>query len=807
MLNNYFKIAWRLIFKNKIFSAINIIGLSIGTLCCLYILLYVKDQFSYDNHHENVSQIFRVTTSLNIHGDKHTNATCSPPIAPAMKRDFPEVSQYARVVSDFGSTKHLLKFGDKSIYETDAAFVDSTFFSIFSYHFIAGSKNSVLLEPYTIVLQKNISDKLFGNENPVGKNIEINDENGIHMYTVTGVVDETLGKSHLKINIFIAMNSGGIGDYVIQNNSWAGNNFTNTYIKLYTNTNAQSLESKLPAFLLKYGADQLKEFGMKKELLLQPITTIHTTIGKEAEMTKAVNPKFLNLLLLIAFMIQLIACINFMNLSTARATKRATEVGVRKVIGAQKNDLLRQFLAESILFSFFGVLVAIPLLAILLPTLNHITNTTINLHFLLDMKVWLSLSALILVNGVLAGSYPAFYLTAFEAVKVIKGNYTNRVSAATIRKSLVVFQFVLSGILISSIIIIYLQLKYIQNKDLGFDSNQILVFNFYNSDTKNKISAFSDDLLQMSEVKNSSKATNYLGQFVPRDHGVFLQGDNMANAIDARIIISDDKFVNTNGINLIAGRDLHEHDTDKVLINETLMHKLGLQTDNAPGTRLYTQYEPDPATFVEVAGVMKDFNYNSLHSEIKPLLLSYDPGNADLSRLIVSVESANYKNLLNKIADKWKTHFQTVPFEYAFLDDEIQKLYETEATLSSIINLFTLLAILISSLGLFGLVTFSAEQKRKEIGVRKVLGAGLGNIVSILLKEFATLVFLAFIISIPFAWYIMNKWLQDYSYKITISWWMFAFAGVGTMFIALATVSYQALKAGMTNPVKSLRTE
>ena len=807
MFRNYLKVTLRFLLKNKTFSFINITGLAVGTLCCLYILLYVKDQYSYDKHHKDADRIYRITTSLVLTGDKHTNATCSPPIAPAIKRDFPEVEQFTRVVSDFGSTRHLLRYKEKSLYEYDAAFVDSTFFDVFTYRFINGTAKDVLSQPYSIVLAKGTADKLFGKEDPVGKVIEMDDENGKHDYKIAGVVDQGTNKSHIQVNIFIAMNSGGVGEYVRQNNSWAGNNFTNSYIKLRRGGDALALEAKLPAFLLKYGTDQLKELGMEKQLHLQPVGSIHTTKGYEVEMTKTVNPSFLYVLILIAVLIQVIACINFMNLSTARASKRAKEVGVRKVIGAEKKDLMRQFMGESFLLSLIGVLIALPLLVLMMPYLNRLTQTTISLVFLSDYRIWLSLLGIIIITGVVAGSYPAFYLSAFQAIKVIKGNFTSHISAAGIRRSLVVFQFVLSVTLIAGIIVIYSQLKYMQNKDLGFDTNQRLVFNFYTNDAKQKIPAFANDLLSLPEVKGASRATNYLSQFVPRDHGVYLAGGTMAKAIDAQNILTDEYFVKANGIQLVSGRDFHLYDSGKVLINETLLKRLGLKAETAPGTRLYSQYAPDPETYVEVAGVMKDFNYNSLHGEVKPFMLVYDPENRNLSNLTVAVDSKDYKALFGKMEPIWHKSFPDIPFEYNFLDEEVKKLYETEITLSRIINVFTIIAILISCLGLFGLVAFSAEQRKKEMGVRKVLGASVPGLVQLLSKDFLKLVAIAILIATPLAWWAMNKWLQDFAYKVSISWWMFGLAGLIAIMIALITVSFQAIKAALANPINSLRTE
>jgi putative ABC transport system permease protein len=506
-------------------------------------------------------------------------------------------------------------------------------------------------------------------------------------------------------------------------------------------------------------------------------------------------------------LIQVIACINFMNLSTARASKRAKEVGVRKVVGAGRYALVKQFLAESMFLSFLGILIALPLLILAMPFLNQITQADIHLTLFRDFRLWIFLAALVLMTGFIAGSYPAFYLSAFQAIKVIKGNFSNQISAAGIRRSLVVFQFVLSIVLICSMIIIYSQLSYIKNMDLGFSQKQKLIFNFYTDASQKKMEAFSNDLQQLPEVKAVAMSNYYLGQFVEADHGVYPPGGNMTTSIDAQNIAVDDHFLKANGIRIISGRDFHLYDSGKVLINETLCRRLGLTPEKAPGTMLYTEYKPDPLFSVQVVGVMKDFNYSSLHNEIKPLELDYDSRKSRFSKLTVSVNSDNYKTLLGKLESVWHKNLASVPFEYQFLDDVVQKQYESEQTLGNIINSFTLMAILISSLGLFGLASFSAEQRSKEIGIRKVLGASVSGIVQLLSKDFLKLVGISILIAIPIAWWAMNKWLQGFNYRVNISWWMFVFAGLIAICIALITVSFQAIKAAVTNPTKSLKTE
>jgi putative ABC transport system permease protein len=806
MLKNYFKTAFRSLLKNKTFSFINIIGLAIGTLCCLYIMLYVQDQYSYDKQHDRAKDIYRINVLWKGQNDIGNWATVTAPVAPAMKNDFPEIEQYARIIPGIGMSHHLLRYKEKATYENDMLYADSTLFDIFNFHFDYGNPKNALSTPNSVVLMKSVADKIFGQGNPVGKVIQISNGFGKNDFTVNGVIDESLGKSHIHADLFVSMNSGGFGGYFTQENSWAGSNVVVSYVKLRPNTNVSALEKKFPAFLKKYGEAQLKSLGMEKQFYLQPLNTIHTTTGfRGLELSKPVSPQFLYILILIAALIQIIACINFMNLSTARGSKRAKEVGVRKVIGAVRSNLVKQFLSESFLLALIGVMIALPLLILLLPYLNMITQADIQLHFLSDYRLWLMLAAMITITGLAAGSYPAFYLSAFKAINVIKGNFTNHISAACIRRSLVVFQFVLSIVLITGIIVIYSQLNYIKSKDLGFDKDQKIGFTLHSDETVSQIPSFINDLQKLPEIKSVTRTDNFPGQLVLYDLRLFRHGGNIATAPDASFIEADENFMKTTGIKLAAGRDFRHGDSTKVIINETLAKALGLSLDQAPGTKLFSQSSNGfPMTF-EIAGVMKDYHYNSLRDEIKPLFIWYM--RSDVPEILISTESKNYKPLIGKISALWNKNFAGIPFEYAFVDEEVQKEYQAEITLSDIINSFTLMAILVSCLGLFGLAAFSAEQRSKEIGIRKVLGANVTGIVQLLSKDFLKLVIIAIIIATPIAGWAMSKWLQQFAYRIDVSWWMFALAGIIAIIIALITVSLQAIKAAIANPVKSLRSE
>jgi putative ABC transport system permease protein len=803
MFKNYLKVSVRFLLKNRFFSVINIVGLAVGTLCCMYILLYVQDQYSYDHHHKDAKDIYRITTSTARTGDVTNMATASPPIAPAMKNDFPEIVQYTRVIPTLGITEHLISYKENSFYEKDAYMIDSTFFDVFTYHFVKGSPLNALKEVNSIVLLKPVADKLFGTEDPIGKVITMDDADGKNSFKVTGVVDESAGKSQLLANLFIRINKNGYGGGMLINNSWAGNNFTLSFVKLRADASVSALEKKLPAFISKYGADQLKSYGMTKILHLQSVLTIHTTPGYDAEGGKITSSSFLYVLILIAVLIQIIACINFMNLSTARASKRAKEVGVRKVIGARKHDLITQFLGESFLLSFIGVVIALPLLWVALPYLNQITQANIQLSFFSDRRLWLMLIGLVLITGLAAGSYPAFYMSAFKAVKVIKGNFTNQVSVFGLRRSLVVFQFVISIVLITGIIIIYSQLNYIKNRDLGFTKDQQIVLTFHTNDTQKKMNGLASDLQHLLEVVSVSRTSNTFGAGSYFDWGVFLPGGNGVDAIDQQNLYSDENFVKTMGIKIISGRNLMQNDSGKVMINETLAKRLGLNPLKAMGKLLLT----DDSHKYEIAGVMKDFNYKSLHDNIDPFMVIYAPKANEVNNLIVNTNAKNYASFLNKVEAVWHKNLPQTPFDYTFMNDRMQKAYENDIVLSKIINSFTLIAILISCLGLFGLTAFSAEQRSKEIGIRKVLGASVSGIVQLLSKDFLKLVAISFVIASPIAWWVMNKWLQAFVYRVTITWWMFALSGIAALFIALATISFQAFKAALANPIKSLKSE
>ncbi|HWB93038.1 MAG TPA: ABC transporter permease, partial [Puia sp.] len=609
MFRNYWKTAIRVLFRNKTFSAINILGLTLGSVCCLYIVLYVTDQFNYDRQHRHFAEIYRIDEEFRGRGFGGRSATVVAPVAPLMKQDFPEVEQFTRIFPILGVDKHVLHYKDKTIYEHEVVYADSTFFEVFSFHFVEGDARTALNEPSSVVLLRSVAAKLFGSENPIGKTITVENIYFKKDYQVQGVVDESLGRSHLHAGVFLAMNSGFFGEEALHTDAWTRNGYVSSYVRLKPGTDAGALEARLPSFFARYGEPQLRGTGISCRLFLQPVTTIHLTPGLGGpQLTDPVSPVFLHVLLSIAILIQLVACINFMNLSTARATKRAKEVGIRKVAGAERKHLIRQFLGESMLVSGVALILAIPWLILSLPWLNELTGAEIHWSFLKESRVWVIVCLMLIATGGIAGSYPAFYLSAFRVIKVIKGNFTSHISAAGVRRGLVVFQFVLSIVLIIGVCVIYSQLNYIRNKDLGFNPDQRLVFSFQTGAATRQIPAFLNDIRGLAGINLASDASAYLSGPSFFSNTFWVKGQREDKGRNASYLISDEYFVRTNGVRLLSGRDFRPDDSAKLLVNETFARMLGLDPRHAVGTLL----DDSQGRIEEIVGVMQDFNYSKL---------------------------------------------------------------------------------------------------------------------------------------------------------------------------------------------------
>jgi putative ABC transport system permease protein len=696
----------------------------------------------------------------------------------------------------------------KQFFEKNGYYVDSTFFQLFTYDFKYGDVNTALFRPNTLVISESISEKLFGNENPVDKVIKLGLPFGDFDYTVKGVFRENGNKSHIPAHFFLSMRNGDVGTWVENQNNWANNNIFHTYVKLKKGKDARLFGKKLPAFINRRGGADLKAAGFSKTLFIQPMKDIYLYSNLDGEIAPNGNIRYLYILGTIALFILAIACINFMNLSTARSEKRAREVGVRKVMGAGKSSLVWQFLGESVLMSVLALVLALVLAWIFLPLFNSLTEKSLQLFG--EPEFIFFMVALTLGTGLLSGLYPAFYLSSFRPVSVIKGKIINSFSASIIRKGLVVFQFTISVCLIMGAIVITRQLHFVENEPLGFNKNQQIVLPLQSNEAVKNYAALKNELLKNPEVNLVTSCSAYPGIQNINDMLFYGEGKNNSDNVDVHMASVENDFIEALGFRILYGRGFSREftaDSASMVLNEKAVKDLGYRPESAVGKKIYFDWQNARHTF-QIIGVVKDFHFESLHNEIKPFGFSNSEFFANkYNYLVANVRSADYSKVIAGIQQSWNKLNVGTPFAYSFIDQDFQKNYEKEKRTSGIVICFTSIAILIACLGLFGLAAFSAEQRTKEIGIRKVLGAAGSSIVAMLSKDFLKLIPLALLIAFPLGWWAMNKWLDNFVYRIHISWWMFGLAGGIAIFIAFLTVSYQSIKSALANPLKSLRTE
>ncbi len=816
MLQNYLKIAWRNIRNNKLFSFLNIIGLSIGFTCCLLIALYIVHETSYDHHHKNADRLYEIATTFVKDGKDDPKPNTPAPMAAAMKQEFPEIEETTRILQLFAEDKTLLQYKPdnkvtKSFYETKGFATDSTFFQLFSYQFIEGNPRTCLNAPNTVVLNEEIAKKLFGNEPALNKIIKISSNtNGDTSFTVTGVFRPSKKPTQIDARFFISMKGGNLQQFIAEQTDMAGNNMFQTFLLLKPGANAKALQAKFPAFVDKYIGEVLKSMGFYKKQFLIPLKDMHLHSGMDSNISAVGSIASLYILGSIALFTLVLACINFMNLSTARSSKRSSEVGIRKVLGAVKGSLVKQFVGESVLMSCIALLLAFGFTALSLPLFSYISGTKLALDFSAQWPLMLGFIGIAIITGLLAGSYPAFYLSSFIPVKVLKGKFTNSLSAVALRKGLVIFQFIISVVLIIASVVINKQMQYMRTKDLGFQKDQQIIIPMRSSNAKNTYTALKNEISKNPLVQNVGASIYYPGIMNPSDLSLRREGATPNQGKLVRTNSIDETFLQTLGIRPTAGRLFSSQfpaDTNgRIIINLATVKELGFASPNeALGKKLYFDWRGQSFEY-HVVGVVKDFHFQDLHVPIAPyaFFLNNQPF---YSYLVVHAKAGNVSMLLNSIEKTWSSLNPNEPFEYSFLDEDFQKNYATEDRRAALVGFFTTIAILISCLGLFGLAAFSAELRTKEIGIRKVLGASVGNIVGLLSKDFIKLVVIALFIAAPIGWYFMNKWLEDFAYRINIGWWMFAVAGVFAILIAFATISLHAIKAALTNPTQNLRTE
>lgn len=810
MFKNYLKISFRNFKRHKAFSFINIFGLAAGLASCLLIMLYIFNESSYDKHHKDGNRLYRIA-SVNNKGE--TWAAQAAPLAFAVKNNLPEVEQSTRLMTFTDIATMLMKYKNgnvqKQYFETNGYYVDSTFFQIFTYDFIYGNGLAALNEPNSIVISKSMSEKYFGDTNPVGKALVITTPFGEFNYTVRAVFDNAKYKSHIPSNYFLSMRNNDMWNWVQQQTTILGNAVFFTYIKLKPGTDASHFEKKLQSFFYKQAGADMKSLGFSLKLFLQPVESIYLHSSLQNEIASNGNITYLYILGSIAAFILIIACINFMNLSTARSEKRAKEVGVKKVLGVARTSLIWQFLSESFIMCISALIIALALVQLLLPYFNQLTQK--NIHFFDEPSLIFWIAGLTLITGLLAGLYPAFYLSAFKPVPILKGKIINNFSVAAFRKGLVIFQFTVSVCLVIAAIVIWQQLDYLKHQQLGFDKDQKLVLPLQqgNLNTEQNYTALKNELMQDPEIKSVSSGSAYPGMVNLTDMLFFSEGKTKNENVDVHLAAIGNDYIETLGFKLLSGRSFSKDftaDSASIILNETALKQLGYTYKNAVGKKVHFDVNNFHGS-LQIVGVVKDFNFESLHNQIQPFGFTTEIFANKYSYLIASLNTNNYSSVLKKIEATWMKLNPGVPFSYSFLDQDFQHNYEKEQRASGLVSYFTIIAIVIACLGLFGLSAFAAEQRTKEIGIRKVLGASAGQVTMLLSKEFIRLVIVAILIASPVAWWTMNKWLQNFAYHTTPGWWIFIAAGILAVLIAILTISFQSIKAALANPVKSLRSE
>lgn len=799
MLQNFLKITLRNILAHKGFSLINILGLSLGLTACLLIGLFVRDEKHYDQFVPGGESIFRVYQQAETDADEII-ATTPPAFATALQQNFPGVEQTLRVMA-FNS-KELFEAGQKKLYETGGFVADSNFFEVFPLPLRYGSYQKALEGPNSIVISEGMARRFFGEENPVGKTIGFEKT----LFTIKAVIRDHI-KFHLPVNFLVNMGAVGLQAESLQNWQWYP---FNTYVCVKKGFDYKDLESKFQ----RYSAPYLKGDGGVSVPYFQPLTDIHLYSSRfKHDMAERGNITYVNVLIIIALFILLIAGFNFVNLATAKAMQRAKEVGVRKAIGASRKQLILQFIGETLVLAFLSMAIAICCTCLLLPVLNQFTGKTIVFDLLTNPSLAVLILTLTLLTGFLAGFYPALVLSAFRPVQVLKGAVlTNALPGKRLwlRHGLVVIQFTLSALLIISSTVVIQQVNYMSSKDLGFQKDQVMFIPMRSETLISKQESFKNALLQQGEVASVSIGYGFPGDMFG-DGLMTVREKPEVKPTRVNQLMADHDYIKTLGLHLVAGRDFSKSradDNTAYIINETAVKALGLETpQQAIGMTLSwpTWRKQDSLKTGSIIGVVKDFHYKSLHERVEPAVLHIYPD--AYSRIAVKLKGGPIDKALVKIKTLWDEFSPDYPMEYTFLDDSFQKMYAAEQKLKSLLSLFTAVTIFVACLGLFGLAAFAAERRRKEIGIRKVLGATVRGVVVLLSKDFIKLVFVSLVLASPVAWCLMSEWLQSFSYRIDIRWWMFALAGILTVLLAAFTVSLQAVKAALANPAKNLRSE
>ncbi|HZY78981.1 MAG TPA: ABC transporter permease [Cyclobacteriaceae bacterium] len=816
MLSNYIKIAVRQLLKNKIFSFINIFGLSVGVACCVLLTIFIQDEFAYEKHFKDHERIYRMYTTFLKDGTAESFPRTSPPIATALGDLLPEVEVASRSVAPPDVTQHLVRYKDKQFFENNGLLVDSTFFDIFNYEFAEGSGTTALDAPATVVITDKLSKKIFGDQSAIDELLIINSGRSVDTFRVTGIVKTNDKKSHTDASFFMSLHSQGWGEFVMNEQTWAWNNFVNGYLKLRPGVKTSDVEEKIAKLLEERAGEQLKGAGIVKELHLQPIDDIrlYSNFSNSFGDMGTGSITYIYILGSIGVFILLIACINFMNLTTAKAAQRAGEVGIRKSMGAYRSHLVRQFLGESFTIVAVSLVLAVGLIYLTLPVMNTITNKQLTIG---DTDLPLIAGALVVVGlltGLIAGSYPAFFLSAFEPARVLKGKNMTGDGSSLLRKGLVVFQFVITITLISSIFIIQQQLNYISNKSLGFNDKGVIMIPLRTTEAANNFSLLKREIARIPGVVTVSGTSSLPSTPQFSDWAMYPEGSTNDKGILNRAVSVSEDYFKTLGIDLIAGRDVvfptdtfsFSYPTNKIIVNEATLRAYNMTPEQAIGQKLYAEWESGKRSH-QIIGVIKDYHHRSLHLPIVPTLYYLPPADNRYSFLVAHTEGSDFKTLSAHMKETWDKVILTTPFESQDLTSSVEKQYEDDDRVNTMLSVSTALAIIISCMGLYGLSIFVAERKLKEIGIRKVLGASVAGIVGMLSRDFIKLVAISFVIAVPIGWYLMTEWLSGFEYKIELGFMVFILAGIVSFLIAWITVGFESIKAALGNPVKALRSE
>jgi putative ABC transport system permease protein len=799
MLKNYFIVACRNLTRHKLYAAINIIGLATGMAACILILLFVFYEKSFDSmHHKNIYRLNQVQTFTSTATSEKIAPTAFP-MGPTLKDEFPEVLNYCRV--DFNK-QYEMTYGEKRVFFPQTYFVDIAFLRMFDFPLLKGDRQTALQQPNSIVLTESAARTLFGNADPIGKTVSHFGDDTL-LFTVTGILKDVPANSQFQFDALQSYNTVYKPDWM---NRW-GYGGLNTYLELAPNTDMAALEMKFPAYLKKHPVGDKQ---IHYELFLLPLKDVHANaadIGEDEINFQKFDKRYTDIFIALALLVLLIACINFMNLSTARSAERGKEVGIRKSIGAVRSQLGVQFLGETVLLSLIALVIALGLVSLVLPYIDKLSGRNLSPIFFLHPGLLGAVFTGTILLGVLSGLYPAIYLSSFQPVKVLKGGSNTGKSKGSFRNILVVGQFAGAIFLMTATILIFRQLNYMENQDPGFDRDQVITVRLHGI-TVRKYALLKEELSASPLVAGVTGAWDQLGShWEPLGFG-FWPGNSPMRVLFTPGIFVDPDYLNVYKIQLAAGRNFSKEKyalAREFIINETMASQLLKDYPGMPLSWLIGKHFGGDTTG-SIVGVAKDFNFNSLHYKIEPMFL----GNATtwgFGTMSVRINGRQAGHAIAFIQSTWKKVFPEYPFDYQFLDDHFKELYRTDTQVSQMVAIMAGLAIVISCLGLYGLASFSTEKRTKEIGIRKILGASVKDVVFLLSEHFIWLVLIGNLIAWPLAWLALHRWIQDYAYRVAISWWVFVLAGVAALLIALGTVSFLTIKAATNNPVKSLRTE